>query len=158
MENAETVSFDLEAVLTSTAGAYRDAYPDHRIEFSGTGSALPCRGSPELLIQMLDKLVDNATGFAPPGTTVWLGLTADRDFVTLSVENAGPPLPEQLKGRLFDSLVSVRSGDDRHLGLGLYIARLIAEGHGGTITADNTDDGVRFDIRLPRVGTQTQGR
>jgi signal transduction histidine kinase len=100
---------------------------------------------------MLDKLVDNATGFAPPGTAVRLGLTADRDLITLSVDNPGPPLPEQLKGRLFDSLVSVRSGDDRHLGLGLYIARLIAEGHGGTITADNTDEGVRFEIRLPRV-------
>ena len=46
--------------------------------------------------------------------------------------------------------VSVREGkDDRHLGLGLYIAKLIAEGHGGTIEADNSSRGVCFTIRLP---------
>jgi signal transduction histidine kinase len=51
---------------------------------------------------------------------------------------------------MFDSMVSVRSGDsDRHLGLGLYIARLIAAGHGGKISADNIDDGVRMRVTLP---------
>jgi signal transduction histidine kinase len=48
-------------------------------------------------------------------------------------------------------MVSVRSGDNsRHLGLGLYIARLIAEGHGGSIDAGNVDGGVVFTILLPR--------
>ena len=157
MENAEIVRFDLEAVLRSTTRAYRDAYPQHTITFAGTGDAVPYQGSPELLIQMLDKLVDNATSFAPPGSNVRLELTADEDLITLAVENPGPPLPEKLKGQLFDSLVSVRSGDDRHLGLGLYIARLVAEGHGGTITADDTDAGVRFEICLPRAGIQPEG-
>ena len=41
--------------------------------------------------------------------------------------------------------------DDEHLGLGLYIARLIAEGHGGSISAENTDGGVVFHVHLPRA-------
>ena len=47
-------------------------------------------------------------------------------------------------------MVSLRDGDPgEHLGLGLYIARLIAEGHGGSIEAENTDDGVVFHVHLP---------
>jgi len=45
----------------------------------------------------------------------------------------------------------MRSGNDsRHLGLGLYVARLIAEGHGGHISADNVEGGVCFTVAIPR--------
>jgi signal transduction histidine kinase len=55
-----------------------------------------------------------------------------------------------MRKRLFESMVSVRpdAGGD-NLGLGLNIAKLIAEGHGGSIHGENTEDGVRFDVRLP---------
>ena len=53
----------------------------------------------------------------------------------LAVENDGPPLPEAMVTRLFDSMVSLRAPDaprgEAHLGLGLYIVRLVAEFHGG---------------------------
>ena len=59
-------------------------------------------------------------------------------------------LPEQMRSQLFDSMVSVRRGsEDRHLGLGLYVAKLIAEGHRGTIEAENYDDGVIVTVTLP---------
>jgi signal transduction histidine kinase len=46
--------------------------------------------------------------------------------------------------------VSVRTdGSDKHLGLGLYVAKLIAEGHGGRIAAENADGGVTFSVVLP---------
>jgi two-component system sensor histidine kinase ChvG len=68
----------------------------------------------------------------------------------LSVTNPGPPLPDRMRSQLFDSMVSVRGAEgSRHLGLGLYVARLIAEGHGGNISADNVEGGVRFVVRLP---------
>jgi signal transduction histidine kinase len=47
-------------------------------------------------------------------------------------------------------MVSMRGGENtRHLGLGLYIAKLIAEGHGGSIRADNVAGGVMFEVSLP---------
>ena len=151
MENVEITAFDFDAVLESTASAYRGAYPDHRIAYSGPGEPVALKGSPELLIQMLDKLVDNAISFTPAGETVDIALASQHDAVILAVDNPGPPLPDKLRGQLFDSLISMRpSGDDRHLGLGLYIARLITEGHGGSITGDNTSRGVRFTVTLPR--------
>ena len=72
----------------------------------------------------------------------------------MSVFNPGPPLPDAMRHQLFDSMVSVRPGaPGKHLGLGLYIARLIAEGHGGNINAENTDGGVVFHIHLPASAT-----
>ena len=65
-------------------------------------------------------------------------------------------MPLNMHGRLFDSMVSVRSeqsGDQPHLGLGLYIVRLIAEFHGGRATAANRADapGVIVCVDLPLV-------
>ena len=150
IQNVEISSFDLDTVVNATVRAYRDAWPERHFEFAGRGMPVPVTGSPELVIQMLDKLVDNAVGFSGAGDTIVIGLERSDDTVTLSVENPGPPLPEKLRGRLFDSLVSVRAGgDERHLGLGLYIARLIAGGHRGTIEGRNVEGGVRFDVTLP---------
>jgi signal transduction histidine kinase len=73
----------------------------------------------------------------------------------LRVENQGPPLPDAIRDSLFDSMVSLRSersGGAPHLGLGLYIARLIAEFHGGALRAENLPggNGVAFEAGLAR--------
>ena len=62
----------------------------------------------------------------------------------LAVANDGPPLPEGMQDQLFDSMVSVRSRSDAaepHLGLGLYIVRVITEFHRGAVRAANREDG-----------------
>ena len=150
MEHAEPESFDLSAVLQSTVAAYRDVYTERAFDFDCTLENAVTTGSPELLIQMLDKLVDNAVDFSTAGDTIRIGLADDDGAMLLTVINPGPPLPERMRTQLFDSMVSMRSGENtRHLGLGLYVAKLIAEGHGGTIAADNIEGGVVFKIRLP---------
>jgi two-component system sensor histidine kinase ChvG len=150
MEHGEPEAFDLESVVSPTVDAYRDVYPERRFEFDCTATTTTMRGSPELLIQMLDKLVDNAADFSANGDVIRISLESGDAGLVLSVHNPGPPLPERMRSQLFDSMVSVRSdGSDRHLGLGLYVAKLIAEGHGGRITAENADDGVRFSVILP---------
>ena len=149
MKNAEPERFDLREMLESTTSAYAGAYRERQFAFTSNAVATTVAGSPELLIQMLDKLVDNAVGFSSDGDTIDIRLTATDDSLEIAVTNPGPPLPEHL--RVFDSMVSMRSGkDSKHLGLGLYVARLIAEGHGGRIVANNVDGGVRFTVDLPR--------
>ena len=149
MAHAEPESFDLAAVLRSTVAAYRDAYPSRRFELDTQVETAQMRGSPELLIQMLDKLVDNAVDFSANDDTISIGLQTEDGRMQLSVTNPGQPLPERMRSQLFDSMVSVREGgDDKHLGLGLYIAKLIAEGHGGRIDATNTNDGVIVTVTL----------
>ena len=99
---------------------------------------------------MLDKLVDNAGGFSVDGDTITISLASDDGFLRLGVANPGPPLPERMRYQMFDSMVSMRPArDNKHLGLGLYVARLIAEGHGGKIDAENIEGGVDVFVTLP---------
>jgi len=151
MQHADPETFDLIVVLRSTVDAYRDVYTERSFDFDCSLDSAPAEGSPELLIQMLDKLVDNAVDFSNAGDEIKIRLTAQDKDLLLAVTNPGPPLPEKMRTQMFDSMVSMRAGESsRHLGLGLYIAKLIAEGHGGRIAADNVDGGVVFEVRLPR--------
>jgi signal transduction histidine kinase len=80
-------------------------------------------------------------------------LDARAGEATLPVSNRGPRLPEAMAGKLFESMVSVRngSGTGPHLGLGLYIVRLVAEFHGGAAEALDREDGsgVVIKVRTP---------
>jgi signal transduction histidine kinase len=115
------------------------------------------QGVPDAIAQLLDKLAENANDFAPPGTPVRVALEPRGRAHVLSVENAGPPLPEEARAQLFDSMVTMREpsratpDDAAHLGLGLYIVRLVAEFHGGRVRAANLPGGrgVRFEVELP---------
>ncbi|MDJ0711545.1 MAG: histidine kinase dimerization/phospho-acceptor domain-containing protein [Woeseiaceae bacterium] len=150
MANAEPERFDLATVLSSTIDAYRDVYQQRNFSFSCETDDATMNGSPELVIQMLDKLADNAVDFSADGDSIEIGLRRVDGILRLSVANPGPALPDRMRAQLFDSMVSVRSGkDSRHLGIGLYIAKLIAEGHGGRIAADNIEGGVEFNVMLP---------
>jgi signal transduction histidine kinase len=111
-------------------------------------------GVPDLIAQMLDKLVENAVEYATPATVIEVTLEeADAELV-LRVRNEGPPLPEAMEGRLFESMVSVpaQASGIPHLGLGLYIVRLIARFHEGSASAANRSDrpGVEVTVRLAR--------
>lgn len=155
IENAEPENFNLADVLRSTTAAYADAWPDRKFKLDNRATDATVFGSPELIIQMLDKLADNAVDFSTDGDEIMLSLDSDDDNIIISIFNPGPPLPENMRTQLFHSMVSVRKGGGkRHLGLGLYVARLIAEGHNGSIAADNLEGGVVFRITLPRQATE----
>jgi dedicated sortase system histidine kinase len=155
LSEAERERFDLANVVAGCVDGYRQAYPTASIAFVRPLSQIMLVGAPDLIAQMLDKLVANAVEFGKDGV-IDVSLTRDEGDVLLSVSNEGPPLPEMQAGHLFDSMVSVRGGGDAaepHLGLGLYIVRLIAEFHGGHAQAANRPDaaGVVVSVRLPLV-------
>jgi len=147
--------FDLAAVVAECVGGYRLAYPQQAFALQTPDRALPVFGSPDLFVQLLDKLVANAVDFSDAGAPVRIALAHDGGSARLAVINAGPPLPAEVQGRLFGAMISSRPdragprNDGPHLGLGLYIARLIAEFHGGTIDAANLADGVAVTVTLP---------
>lgn len=150
MENVESEVFGLSDVIDATTKAYRDAWPERQFLFNAETADDRVDGSPELIVQMLDKLVDNAVDFSKVDDEISIGLSRTGDELILTVENPGPPLPDNMRHRLFESMVSVRTDAGRdNLGLGLNIAKIIAEGHGGSIRGENIDGGVRFTIILP---------
>ncbi|HEY5807999.1 MAG TPA: ATP-binding protein, partial [Povalibacter sp.] len=150
IEHTERVEFDLAELVRSMGQAYSATFSSHRIETELPASGCRIVGSPDLIAQLLDKLMDNAADFAPAGGRIVLRLGSAPYGCSLSVSNEGPLLPEHLNGRLFESLVSGRTGSEGkpHLGLGLYIVRLIAEFHGGTASATNLPDGVLVNVDL----------
>ena len=92
--------------------------------------------------------------FSAKGRAIRLVCKAENAEAVLSVSNYGPFLDPAMKDRIFDSMVSVRPQGSKglpHLGLGLHIARLIAEFHQGEIYAENLleESGVIVVIRLP---------
>ena len=111
-------------------------------------------GAPDLIVQLLDKLIDNAVDFSADGATISIILRAQPGHAELSVANPGPALPAETGNRLFESLWQSRVESDKrpHFGLGLYIVRLIAEFHGGSARAENLPDGsgAVFTVRLNR--------
>ena len=155
IQQTEFQPFDLRALVDAMTQAYADTYPDHSYQSHLPDEVAWINGNPELLAQLLDKLVDNARDFAPPGTTIELGVSRFKHQWLLTVSNQGPTLPPNLEGQLFDSLVSQRDAEHKgaspHLGLGLYIVRLIALAHHGQAEAHNRAqaDGVIFTITLP---------
>lgn len=152
--HSERQRFDLAALVRTAVGAYGAAFPERRFTCDVPADPVLITGAPDLVVQMLDKLIDNAVDFSADGATIAVVLRVDPEFAELSVANPGPPLPAEAATRLFESLWQSRSEADKrpHLGLGLYIVRLIAEFHGGSASAANLPDasGAIFTVRLQR--------
>ncbi|MDE2308038.1 MAG: histidine kinase [Xanthomonadaceae bacterium] len=151
---AEPEDVDLREVVRGCAEAYRPLAGARRLDCVLPDAPLRLHCAPEPIAQALDKLFDNALSFTPPDGWLRLSLRAVDGGAEIELANQGPPLPAAMHGRLFDSLVSLRDkatpGDAPHLGLGLYVVRLVAERHGGVAGARNLDDGsgVVFSLSL----------
>jgi dedicated sortase system histidine kinase len=154
LSGVERTRYDLSAVVRGCVEGYRLAYPQSAFVLELPPGRLEVQGSPDLAAQLLDKLVENAVDFSRPGAPVRVALEQNGGAAALTVSNKGPLLPDKMRTRLFESMISVRDAPGAatpHLGLGLYVARLIAQFHGGSIAAANLPggDGVALGVRIP---------
>ncbi|MCP3162714.1 HAMP domain-containing histidine kinase [Myxococcus sp. QH3KD-4-1] len=114
--------------------------------------ALALHGDQELLFRVVENLATNALRYAPTGGRVLLEGGADARGPWLAVRNDGPPIPEDLRARLFDKYVQGDQERDnrRGYGLGLYFSRLAVESHGGSLSVEDVPDWpTSFLVRLP---------
>ena len=154
MQSADKQRFDLCPVIAATIEAYRATWPEQGFEFPDAERSAYISGNPDLVVQMTDKLVSNAVDLGAPDQPIKIRLDSLVDRHVLKVSNQGSRLPEAMQGKLFESMVSMRDphdGTDPHLGLGLYIARLVAEFHDAKISARNLDSerGVEVAVSFP---------
>jgi len=155
LQAAEKEDFPLTTVIESCVEGYRLAYPENQFQFNGQSNKR-MHGVPELIAQLLDKLVANAVSFSDPDTPIIVTVCEQSSELCLKVSNSGALLPAEMQGgSLFDSMVSLRKNKSStpHLGLGLYIVRLITLYHGGRVKAINRDDasGVEFSVTIPAI-------
>ncbi len=154
LDHADKETFDLAEVAGAATGAYQALDSSHQIRYAGPEAGCPVTGSPELMVQLLDKLVDNARDFTPEGGLIEVGLETTPEGLCLSVFNQGSSLPEDASTDIFSPFVSMRDGQEQgHLGQGLLIVSLIADYHGARVEARNRFqggiDGVSFRVIIP---------
>ncbi len=152
LEADELDVIDLHSLIENYIANCHISHPDRQFEYWGTRNQALCRVSDLRIEQLLDKLIDNAVDFSETGSTINIDLNTDRDNLSLSITNQGPSVPEDRLVSIFDSMVSIRSKEARlHIGMGLYVVRVIAEHHGGSVSATNLPDGngVTVSVKLP---------
>lgn len=147
IENSQKEQFNLSEVINGCMQGYTLAYPNKHFNLALSDEAYALNGVPEFIAQLLDKLISNAVDFAEKETSIEVNYHITSGKAQFSIFNAGPLLPPDMANHIFDSMVSVRESSKQkepHLGLGLYMARLICDFHGATITATNKNQGVEF--------------
>lgn len=103
------------------------------------------------LRQAILNLLNNAGAYAPPKTPILTRIAREPDALSITVENGGPPVPDDVRDKLFNPFARARKGGrSGGLGLGLYITQEIAKAHGGVVTLTSDEDATRFTLRLPQ--------
>ena len=152
-ESAQWQVVPFDDMLEEVTEAYRQIYSHHQFQFEyDHNDDYTINLAPELIVQLLDKLISNAVDYAPVDQPIRFKLNKINTQLQLSVENQGPHFSSDNIPQLFDSMVSNRQQSDTpHLGLGLHIVKLISDFHHGNIKARNLpgDKGVIFELLLP---------
>jgi two-component system sensor histidine kinase KdpD len=110
-------------------------------------------------LRILGNLVDNALRYSPDGGSVEIHAERDGEWVAIFVSDRGPGVPEAERDRIFEAFYRPRSEapDAGRAGLGLSIARRLAELQGGTVEyAPRDGGGSIFTLRLPAVDLNTE--
>jgi two-component system sensor histidine kinase ChvG len=143
------VGIMIESMLASRAARVEakegSDVPQPRIAFARPrkGTTL-VMGDGHRLERAIDNVIDNAISFSPQTGLVCIAATRLGDEVHVRVDDDGPGIDPAQREAIFRRFHSERPADEafgRHSGLGLAIARTIIEGHSGTISAKDRDDG-----------------
>jgi PAS domain S-box-containing protein len=149
----EPRSLELHELTRQVVEEVQTAHPQRQLllEQRGDGAG---EWDADRLAQLITNLVNNALTYGSEHCPVQVRTRGGRDAVTLSVHNAGPPIPAELRSRLFQPLHRGEGTSARgchSIGLGLFIVKHIVEAHGGRISVHSCElHGTTFTVRLPR--------
>ena len=147
-------SVDLAKQFAEELDLLRAAHPDHRVDLEVVGDSNGVWDGRRLQ-QLLGNLVLNAFKYGASDAPVRVVLTGTAAEICFEVKNSGPVIERSNLDRIFNPLNRGAENENNyaaesHLGLGLYIAREIAEAHGGTLQARSGVTETVFSVRLPR--------
>ncbi len=152
-------TIDIAALLSEYVSNTQQKHVNAHFSYHGENSGVLVQVNDLRIVQLLDKLKDNALDFALPGTEIDFQLDVDqlavdqKEQVIISVKNEGDFIPQQQLELLFRGMTSYRTvkSDTPHLGIGLYVAFQIAKFHRGELKIANRGDkqGVIVSLLLP---------
>jgi signal transduction histidine kinase len=143
---------DLAELLRDVVAAADLAQDEVRVTAQVNGTLPRVRGDRIRLRQVVQNLVDNAVKYSPTGAEVRVTAWTDDAHVRVAVEDTGPGIPLGDQKLIFDKFgrATVDGGTKPGTGLGLFIARSIAEAHGGSLDVDSAPaQGSVFTLELP---------
>ena len=153
----ERSDVDLGAVVRGCVEAAEPVAAQARVELRADCEEVPSlSGDPARLAQLVDNLLSNAIKFTPADGRVSVRVARSNGSAVLEIQDTGPGIPLDERGRLFERFFRARSATENATpgtGLGLSIAKAISEAHGGSIDV-TTDEGVGtcFRVELPLAG------
>lgn len=151
LNSEERSEASLSAVVEERIDIFRQSSGVARL-VSGIEAGVMVKGNEDRLAQMVDKLLSNAAEHVADDGEIRVTLNRNGQKAVLVVEDEGDPLPSD-KQHLFNAFVSVgkRESDSANVGLGLFVAQVIAESFGGHVTAEDlpAGSGARMIVRLP---------
>ena len=152
--NIARIDTDLAPLVADEVQQFHVSHPDRRIEMDVSGDTTG-RWDGRRLQQLLRNLISNALRHGAAGGAVRISLIGGKVDVVCEVSNSGTAIEQTVLERMFHPLEQgLKRGDnhqaDESLGLGLYIVREIARGHGGEVTVRSREDQTIFTVRLPR--------
>ena len=152
---------DLSPLVTEIVEQNRYAAKKKQIEFRvGLQKGLNVRTDAAGTLQILDNLISNAVKYSPQNSTVYVHLLPEQDFALVRVRDEGPGISEEDQKKLFRKycrLTARPTGGESSTGLGLSIAKRLAQALGGDILCHSTiGAGSTFTFRLPLKATETR--
>ncbi|MDZ7266883.1 MAG: HAMP domain-containing histidine kinase [candidate division KSB1 bacterium] len=162
---------DLAAVITQVVQEFRLPARARGLNLNWQTTGRNCSLTADRLKikLMLAELVQNAIKFTPDGGTIDIALTHDHEFWVITVQDNGVGIPAEELGKIFEKFYEVQNSDLHSssatgflgggLGIGLPLARAIAEAHGGGIKVSSVPhQGSTFQVLLPMTTSATPAR
>lgn len=158
LQSGEKIPLSLNELLSGCIQGYQMTYSEHQFVFNNMekNSVNNICADPDFMVQCLDKLVNNAMEFSDKEHPIIFTLRREQQHAVIEVANSGPLLPKNMSDELLNSMVSVRAQHDpdkTHLGLGLYIAKMICDYHQARIAIHNNknNNGVYVTLRFALI-------
>ena len=147
LRDEERHGFDVARVTRDAVESVQRTVTDRQWRLDAPIDPVVILGNDLRFEQMLDKLLDNARDFTPAGGLITVGIRDHINAVSVWVENTGSSLQVHNGIDAFQMFSGTRNDSTgSHLGLGLYVVRLIAESMGGQVSIGNTEQGVRVEV------------
>ena len=143
---------DVEELVRETAAVVSLGQDEVRVTTAVPATLPPVRGDRARLRQLLWNLLTNAVKYTVSGDEIEVAAAKENGVVAVRVRDHGPGVPLESQGLIFEKFgrVSQDGGTSPGAGLGLFIARSIAEAHGGSLDVESgAGSGATFVLRLP---------
>ncbi len=144
---------DASAIVRDVLLNLRDQLHSHNVRTHGLDTQAEVYADPELVAMALSQIVDNATKYSDPGSTITVTVVEVGTKTSISVHSVGPQIPSDQMERIFDRFYRSPHFEERAggTGLGLSVTRRIMEAHGGEVGVINEQDGNTFSLTFSRA-------